>query len=103
MKREVVLLNGWGMTRTAWQPLTGALPAEWTLHAIDLQELGCGTAAALAGAVAERSPRSCDVVRTATSASGIVPSASVTTSQRRRLRGGGARIGATGAVTLGID
>lgn len=62
MKREVVLLNGWSMTRAAWGPLISALPADWTLHAIDLQDLGTGTSAALAAAVAQRAHRTCDVI-----------------------------------------
>jgi len=32
MKREVVLLNGWSMTRAAWEPLARALPADWALQ-----------------------------------------------------------------------
>ena len=62
MKREVVLLNGWSITHAAWRPLVAAMPADWTLHAIDLQDLGSGTAAALAAAIAQRAPRTCDVV-----------------------------------------
>jgi pimeloyl-[acyl-carrier protein] methyl ester esterase len=62
MKREVVLLNGWSMTRAAWRPLVSALPADWTVHAIDLQDLGSGASADLAAAIARRAPRACDVI-----------------------------------------
>lgn len=62
MRREVVLLNGWSMTHAAWRPLVSALPADWTLHTIDLHELGSGTPAGLVAAIAERAPRTCDVI-----------------------------------------
>lgn len=62
MKREVVLLNGWSMTRAAWRPLASALPADWTLRTVDLHELGSGTSAELAAAIAQRAPRTCDVI-----------------------------------------
>lgn len=65
MTREVVLLNGWGMTRAAWQPLLAQLPGGWTTHAYDLHELNAHRSAGIgdfAQAAAARAPECCDVI-----------------------------------------
>jgi pimeloyl-[acyl-carrier protein] methyl ester esterase len=64
MNRDVVLINGWGMSAAIWQPLAAALPEGCRLHCIDLHELSSGGAGigALAAAAARRSPRECDVI-----------------------------------------
>ncbi|HWI12842.1 MAG TPA: alpha/beta fold hydrolase, partial [Burkholderiales bacterium] len=65
MTRDVVLLNGWGMTKAAWQPLLADLPCDWTTHALDLHELGVSGSAGLGDfvrAAAARAPECCDVI-----------------------------------------
>jgi pimeloyl-[acyl-carrier protein] methyl ester esterase len=65
MTREVVLLNGWGMTSAAWQSLRSALPSRYRLHAIDLHELEAGRSGSvedLAATAAARAPGRCDVI-----------------------------------------
>jgi pimeloyl-[acyl-carrier protein] methyl ester esterase len=65
MKRERVLLNGWGMTAAVWQPLVAALPHDDDVQRIDLHELalpGNTRVQDFVRAAAERAPRRCDVV-----------------------------------------
>ena len=64
MNRDIVLINGWGMSAAIWQPLAAARPEGCRLHCIDLHELSSGGAGigALAAAAARRSPRECDVI-----------------------------------------
>jgi len=65
MTRELVLLNGWGMTQAVWQPLVAAWPEDDRVQRIDLHELAASASARLADfavAAAERAPRRCSVV-----------------------------------------
>jgi pimeloyl-[acyl-carrier protein] methyl ester esterase len=65
MTRELVLLNGWGMTQAVWEPLVAALPHVDGVQRMDLHELalpGNARVKDFARAAAERAPRRCDVV-----------------------------------------
>ena len=62
MTRDVVLLNGWGMTAAVWQALLDVLPADRAWHRIDLHALTGDEVGDLARAAAARAPRECDIV-----------------------------------------
>ena len=65
MRRELVLLNGWGMTQAVWQPMVAALPDDYVVHRIDLHELAPHGDAGIedfAVAAAGRAPAHCSVV-----------------------------------------
>jgi pimeloyl-[acyl-carrier protein] methyl ester esterase len=63
--RPVIVLNGWGMTRAAWQPFLAALGSGARVQVLDLEDLLAGEAedhGGLAARAGRQSPGVCDVI-----------------------------------------
>ncbi|MGE5526234.1 MAG: alpha/beta fold hydrolase [Rhodospirillaceae bacterium] len=62
MTADIVFLNGWAMSESAWHPLLAAAPRHWSTEIINLHALQGRSVEELAAAAARYAPERCDVI-----------------------------------------